>query len=244
MAIMIVILGLFCMYANGVKSWILGPIIMGGLARVTVGKTKLTPRLIIIITFTCVVVFALSYILLMVITGQSEFDVDFGEFLLDHFMYYLIGGPLSFSIDYKMGLLEPEMTNALFAPIVNVYRLFFGGNFLNPLNPIGIHLIHSENNVRTCIGTIFAYSHSWWGLISVSLIFSLYFYIIYIYAKKLPNNPFILLANCTNLAYLVLGFFDFYWLTLNVYEMVMIYLILGFIFNTSSKNAGRKETNY
>lgn len=229
LAFLIACLSLISMYAVGVKSWIIAPLLIGIFTRVIIGKTRLTFKFLLSIIVTCICIFTLSYIILMVNTGRTQLNASFFEFIANHFMFYLIGSPLSFSIDYKMGIIEPDMLTALFAPPINIYRLFEGSDFITPINPTAISIIHGQSNVRTFLGTIFAYSHSWWGFISIVLLFSCFTNFIQLVAGY-TKNPFLILANCSNLAFLTLGFFEFYWLNLGPYEIFMIFIIFSFLY--------------
>lgn len=228
-AIIISILFIISLYAVGVKSWIIAPIMIGFLARVKLKLTKFSYKIILILLFTFSGVFILSYILLMVVAGKSEFNSDFINFLLNHFMFYLIGSPLSFSIDFQAGILEPTQWEALFAPLVNICRLFTSEPYIDPINPTLIPIAEGHANVRTFIGTIFAYSNSWMGMTIVLLIFSITINFIYLISYH-THNPFLILANCANLTFLNLGFFEFYWLNLRPYEIIGILLFMSFIY--------------
>ena len=226
---LMIFLCLIDMYAIGVKSWIIAPCIIGYFARLITKKSKFNYKSFIVIGIAGILVFALSYIILMIGTGKSELNEGFITFLVNHFISYITGAPLTFSLDYQMGILEPEMFESLFAPLVNISHLIFGGDPVVHINPTWISFGSHESNVRTFIGTVFAFSHSWIGFILVTAIFSLYCYILFIYSRN-SKNPFIILANCTNMGFLTLGFFEFYWLNLAPYEMVVMLLILAFFY--------------
>lgn len=224
------------MYAVGVKSWIIAPILIGFFARLKTRRTKFTLTLGLMIVTALVFVFVSSYIIIMVISGKSELNLDFFRFLFDHFMFYLIGSPLSFSIDFHYGILEAEFKEGLFAPLINIIRLFTRDPYLNPINTTLIYIGDGASNVRTFIGTIFAYSHSWSGMIIIILIFSLATNFINLISYH-SRNPFLILANCANLTFLTLGFFEFYWLNLRPYEISLILFVLSCIYKyVPSKN--------
>lgn len=229
MAFAIIGLCLIDMYAIGVKSWIIAPCIIGYYARLITGKSKFSYKSFLIIAFAGMLVFALSYILLMVGTGKSEFNGKFFTFLINHFVSYIAGAPLTFSIDFQKGIQEPYLFQSLFAPLINIKNLIFGGEPVIHINPTWISFGPNESNVRTFLGTIFAFTHSWVGFVIVVLVFSFYNYILYSVAIN-SKNPFMIIANCTNLGFLTLGFFEFYWLNLAPYEMLVMCLILAFFY--------------
>ena len=226
LAWIIIILTLICMYARGAKSWIISPILIGFISRIIVGKTKFTWKIGVGIILSCVAIFVFSYVLILSIAGDADMDENLMQFLLNHFMFYLIGSPLSFSLDYERGILEPQMIDSLFAPIINIYLRFSQDSLVQVINPVSIDLGLGYANVRTFIGTIYAYTNSWYGLFIVTTIFSSAIYFIFCISRQ-TKNIFLILANSTNLSFLILGFFEFYWLNLGVYEMFVIFLIFA-----------------
>lgn len=227
-AYVIIGLSIICMYARGSKSWIIAPIVIGFVARILNGKTKFNYKFIFLILIICLIIYMFSYILILTIAGESEIDENFITFLFEHFIFYLIGSPLSFSIDYEAGIIEPYMMDAVFAPLINIVHLFTGEPYVQPINPISIDMGYGFGNVRTFIGTIFAYSNGWYGMILVILIFSIFINLFYALTRKC-SNLFFCLANSTNLTFLSLGFFELYWLNLGTYEIFSIFCLFGFI---------------
>jgi hypothetical protein len=226
-AFLIIILLLINMFAIGVKSWIIAPFLIGYYARVISGKTKFSFKTIVLPILICILIFVLSYYLIMIVSGESKLTDAWFTFIVNHFVDYFSGASLSLSIDYMNSIQEPEMTNALFAPIINFFCVLTGDKYINPINPIFLSIGDlGETNVRTFMGTIWVYSQHPLAFIIIVSLFSIVFYFVF-YRSIHSSNIYLLLANCTNLAFLTLGFFDFYWLTFSAYEVFIIFLLAG-----------------
>ncbi|MDE6285295.1 MAG: oligosaccharide repeat unit polymerase [Bacilli bacterium] len=221
-------LSLINMFAVGVKSWIIGPCIIGYISRVNAKKSVLKISVLIIMGIFVCLIFALSYFILMVMTGKSELGSDFYNFLFDHFIGYLIGPSLSFSLDFQQGIMESYMPLALIAPIINFFHVIVGDPLINPINSVWVEYGISSGNVRTFLGTVYAYSNGTFLFAIIVILYSLYFYLIQ-YLASTNRNFFLILISSTNMGFLILGFFEFYWLNLAPFEIVMILFILGFI---------------
>lgn len=227
-----VIIGLLLigMYAVGVKSWIIAPVLIGYLARLFSNKSILNLKNLLFPVFICSGVFFLSYYLIMILSEGNDITDSWINFVVNHFMDYLIGGSLSFSLDYQQGILEPEMKLALVRPIINSFIALFGdGRYIDGINPVFLSIGElGDTNVRTFIGTIWCYSHDSLFFIVFILNFAFIIYFLY-YVSVKSQNVFLLLANCTVLTFLALGFFDFYWLTLSAYEIPVLFIMFSYI---------------
>ena len=224
---LIIVLSLIGMYAVGVKSWIIAPFLIGYYARLITNRTVFTIKSVILPILASVGFFLFSYYLIMIISGDVELTSGWTDFIINHFLLYLIGGPLSFSLDYQQGILEPIMQESLIGPLIDIFKAIFGGEYTEKINPVFLSIGElGETNVRTFLGTIWAYAQD--GMIFIVVVISLSFYIHIVFAlSKRSNNIFIILAHCSNLVLLSFGFFEFYWLNLSAYEMPAILLMLS-----------------
>ena len=229
-AYVIIGLSLIGMYAVGVKSWIIAPILIGYIARLLSNKSTLNMKNLLLPVIICSGVFFLSYYLIMILSAGDKVTDSWVNFVINHFMDYLIGGSLSFSLDYQQGILEPEMRWALVRPILNFFIALFGdGKYIDGINPVFLSIGELGNtNVRTFIGTVWCYSHDPLFFMVFILCFSFFVYYVY-YVSMKSRNIFLLLTNCSVLTFLVLGFFDFYWLTLNAYEIMVFFMVFSYI---------------
>lgn len=229
-AYVIIGLSLIGMYAVGVKSWIIAPVLIGYLARLFSNKSILNLKNLLFPVFICSGVFFLSYYLIMILSEGNDITDSWINFVINHFMDYLIGGSLSFSLDYQQGILEPEMKLALVRPIINSFIALFGdGRYIDGINPVFLSIGElGDTNVRTFIGTIWCYSHDSLFFIVFVLNFAFIVYFLYYISMK-SQNVFLLLANCSVLTFLALGFFEFYWLNLSPYEIPVLFIMFSYI---------------
>lgn len=215
------------LYAIGTKSWIIAPFLMGYFARILTGKTIFSIKTTLLPIALIFVIFFISYYLAMVYALDVEFSVDFLLFIVNHFLNYFCGANLAFSLDFQNGIVEPEMTEALFAPILNIFNAIFGAKYVNPINPIFFDMgDFGTNNVRTALGTFLCYSHSYWVLALMTFLYGLISNYLY-FASLRSHSLFMLLANCCMLTFLTLGFFDFYWMNLAPYEVLIFFLLMS-----------------
>lgn len=224
----VIVLGLVGMFAIGVKSWIIAPFLIGYLARLLSGKTIFSLKAALLPVIICIFIFFVSYYIIMIVSGEAEITDTWFGFIINHFINYLAGGSLSLSLDYKMGVLEPNMCKSLFAPIFNIYNALVGKEYIGFVNPIALSIgALGDTTVRTFMGTIWVYSKEPFIFILVVSLFSFCIYFIYYYSRH-SKNLFLLLANCNNLTFLALGFFDFYWLTLSPYEVFIFFILMSY----------------
>lgn len=225
----VIILGsLIGMYAVGTKSWIIAPMLIGYYARLMAGKNHITLNTTIFPVLVVFVIFFLSYFLAIVYVGGNDASEGFFIFICNHFVDYFCGGALSLGIDFQKGFLEPQMTEALFGPLLNFVYMIIGHPYVNVINPIFIDLgVLGEGNVRTFFGTIYAYSRSPLFFIIISFVFSTFTNLLYSKSRS-SSSVFLLLANTANLVFLTFGFFEFYWLNLSCYEIPVIFLLMHY----------------
>lgn len=227
-AYIIIIGSLIGMYAIGTKSWIIAPMLIGYYSRLMTGKNSISLKTVIFPVILVFLIFFLSYYLSMLYAKDREMSQDFIIFIGNHFMDYFCSGALTLGIDIQEGILEPQKTEALFGPILNFFNMITGKTYVDVVNPVFIDIgALGSSNIRTFFGTIYVYSRSPLLTIVMTIFFSIYTNIIYSKARS-SKSIYILLANNTNLAFLTLGFFDFYWLTLACYEMIVIFIIMHY----------------
>lgn len=238
-----IVLILFISFAQASKTHILAPLLMGFFTRLLTGKTRLSLKIIIIISLSAASVFFGIYFISIILSGATDsYDVYF-NFVTLHFLDYFLGGTLSFSLDYQYGILEPDMTTGLVSPFLSVWEKVTGITSTAQIdNPLFLNMGDlGETNVRTFFGTIFAYSKSYVVLIILTFFISTLVYTIYYFAIK-KRNIFLIIATSANLTYLIFGsFFDFYWIHLYPYEIVVISYIL-FVVSSIEYGASYKKT--
>ena len=234
----IIIVGaLIGMFAIGTKSWIIAPFLIGYYARILTGKSKFSIKTTLFPLLIIILIFFFSYYLSLVIWGDNEISNEILTFIGNHFIDYCCSGALTLGLDYEMGFIEPQMTEALFAPLLNLFNALFNLDYIQSINPIYIDIgALGASNVRTFFGTIIAYSRNPVVFMALILIFSFIIYHIYRISRK-SQSIFLLLTNTANLCFLTFGFFDFYWLTLSCYESPVIFAVLHYFLYIKPKRA-------
>ena len=227
----IIVGSLVGMYAVGTKSWIIAPLLMGYYARLLTRKTAFTYKAVLLPFLLIFAIFFVSYFLLMVVASTSEFSFAFMQFIIEHFIDYFSGPNLAFSLDYQKGILEPEMSDALIAPIINILNLITKEPYINPINPVYWDIGDlGENNVRTVFGAFLCYSHSYFIFFVMTLLYGIITYAIYLKSRN-SNSLFMLMVNCTCLAFLTFSFFDFTWVNLTPYEVLVLFFLMHLFFS-------------
>ena len=242
-SIIVIIGSLVGLYAVGTKSWIIAPLLIGYYGRLITGKTNFSFKNVILPLILIFGIFFLSYFLLMVVHSTSEMSFDFMKFIVEHFIDYFSGANLAFSLDYQKGIVEPQMGDALIAPLLNIVNLIFNEPYVNPINPVYWDIGDlGENNVRTVFGAFLCYSHSYFVFFIMSLSYSIITYGIYTKSRN-SESLFMLMVNCTSLTFLTLSFFDFYWCNLTPYEILFLYLLMHICFSSSKGRCMKLKNN-
>lgn len=213
---------------NQVKSWMLIPILGGILMRILTKKTRLKVKIIIPIIIGGFVFFYLSNYLTLVIAGDSEMSSDFTQWISIHFLHYLTSGLLGLSVDAQQGFWERSDPSMIFSPFINFIQLFTGNSLVSPVNPFYLDSGVDGTNVRTFFGTIYLYLPVYFSVIYVLLI-SFVFYLFRMLSLLTKNICFAML-DIWFCILLCMGWFDFYFQTLNSLE-VPFWIVLLMLFN-------------
>ena len=234
--IFIILGALIGMYAIGTKSWIIAPLLIGYYGRLLSGKTSFNFKTVVLPVLLIFAIFFTSYFLILIMASTGELGVDFYQYIGEHFVNYLSGANLAFSLDYQKGILEPEMGDALIAPPLNILNVLFGDKYVNVINPIHWYLGDlGSNNVRTVFGAFLCYSHSIPIFIIISVSYSIFTHTIYL-VSRYSKSLYMLMANCTCLTFLTYSFFDFTWVNLTPYELLFLFLFMNFALSGTKKS--------
>lgn len=241
-AIIPITLILIVQLAQASKTHILLPILMGLFTRMLTGRMNLSLKTILIVALVGIGVFGGLYFIALVLSGITDSYEVFFDFVFKHFLVYFLGGTLSFSLDFQIGIKEQIMTEQLFAPFITLWNKIIGFTSESTVdNPIMMNMGElGSTNVRTFFGTIYAYSHSYITLIITSFFIGFIVYFVY-YLSYNKKNIFLTIATSSNLTFLVFGaFFDYYWIHIYAYEIVVICFLMYFF--TSIKYETKVET--
>lgn len=229
---------LFAVIAQ-IKGWILIPIFAGVLVNIFCGKFNLNIKVVAYIILVGTGFFFLSYYLSLVFSKNEEMSLDIIEFIFKNFSHYLSSGILGLSMDYKLGILEPQSVEYLFAPFVNTYKTIKGEPLISAISPYYLETTWDGlgTNIRTFIGTIYVYGGPFYGSITILLFSSVgYFFRIF---RLISNTQHLIAAEAWYCAILAMGWFDYYYGLLNPYEVLVFLTILPFTLKNikTSKNA-------
>lgn len=213
---------------NQVKSWMLIPILGGILMRMLTKKTRVKVKIIIPIIIGGFVFFYLSNYLTLVIAGDSEMSSDLTQWISVHFLHYLTSGLMGLSVDAQHSFWETSDPSMIFSPFINFIQLLTGNPLGSPVNPFYLDSGVDGTNVRTFFGTIFLYLPTFFPVIYVLLI-SFLFYLFRMLSLITKNICFAML-DIWFCILLFMGWFDFYFQTLNSLE-VPLWIVLLLFFN-------------
>ena len=231
-------------FVNQVKSWVIIPLIAGIWMCLETGKVHLSLKLILPVIIGGLTLFVGSYLLLFVYAQGYAYDSRMGHYIFEHIFHYLCSGTLGMSEDLRMHILEDANPEVLFAPFINLVRMFTGEAYVYPINPNYLEISQNnalQDNIRTYFGTI--YVNCSLGLFSLIVLFwSFVYYLIRMYALR-THSIFILAVDAWTCALLCMGWFDYYFGLVTALEIpIYILLICGLNKLSIGKQYGNDST--
>lgn len=225
-------------FLYNVLGWIIIPCMAGISLRLYTGKTKLKISLLLYVILGAAIVFLGSYILSLVVAGDTELDNEVLFFVLRNFIHYLTSGTLGFSVDMERGYPDAGEFEMVIAQVVNIGKMISGDeNIVNPLNRLFYHTGFNWTNVRTLFGTVFINS-SYLTFTVFVLFLSTSIYLLKLATIRF-NNVYVYIAYFFECGLLFMGWFDSYFASLSVIEIPIIALVLLLI----EKIIASKEEN-
>ena len=229
-------------FLYNVLGWIIIPCIAGISLRLYTGKTKLKASLLLYVLLGATVVFFGSYILSLVVTGDTELDNELLFFIVRNFIHYLTSGTLGFSVDMERGCPDAGGLEMIIAQVINLGKVIVGDSeVINPLNRLFYHTGFNWTNVRTFFGTIFINTNYLTFFVYVLFLSSS------IYLLKLAtirfNNVYVYVAYFFECGLLFMGWFDSYFASLSVIEIPILALVLLLIEKISAPKEEPLEKN-
>ena len=212
---------------NQVKGWVIIPVLAAMAMRIYAGKTRLTMKFILYLLSGVFLVFFTSYALSILLVQSRGVDDAFLDFIFMHFMHYLTSGTFGWSMDVQLGL--PDDTGNfqnVIAQFVNLFKLTVGDKELvAPINPLYFNPGWSLTNVRTIFGTL--YINSNWIAFTLYLLFlSSCMYLMRVATVRF-NNIYLYTIYFFFCGMLFMGWFDFYFAGVIVFELpIMLVLLL------------------
>jgi hypothetical protein len=216
-----IFLATFILYQ--VKTWVFIPFISGIFYRYYRGNFRLRLKNVAYIVLMCIVFFFATYY--FTIGLQTEF-------LLNYIMDYAFSGILGLSEFIRRGLITNVDSTFLIRPLENLFNVVFNLPVKDVIQDVMVNISGQENvsnmtNVRTFFGTIYTNSYLVVSLFYVSVVSFIIYYIFI--ASILYKNKWIILLSSFFLGGLFMGWFDFYFNTLNYFEIPVYMFILNFL---------------
>ena len=221
--IVLLIVGLL----NQVKSWVIIPVLAAVFMRLYTKKMRLTLRLLFWTVFGAMLVFFLSYALSILVVNARGVTESFMELVFNGFFHYLTSGTLGWSVDLENNLPDASWGSFdnIIAQVVNLVRSLAGnGELVYPVNPLFYNTGITLTNVRTIFGTLYINSNFAEYVLYI-LFLSTSVYLIKV-AMIRYSNMYCYTIYFFYCALLFMGWFDFYFSGLIIYEFPIIVLLL------------------
>ena len=232
-------------FVNQVKSWVMIPLIAGFWLCLMTNRIRLSWKLIIPVFVGGILLFVGSYLVIFILGSGATYDDHMGEYIGQHVIHYLCSGVLGMSEDLRVGILETENPDILFAPFINMIHSLTGDAYISPINSHFIEINTNtalQDNVRTYFGTIYVNCPIW--LFGIIVMFWGYvLYLIRILTLR-TLSIFIAAIDSWMCALLCMGWFEYYFFHVTTYE-IPIYLLLLMVLNKLSfgKQNGNDHTS-
>lgn len=208
-----------------VKGWVIIPCLTGIVLRLYQGKTRIKLSLLVYILLGVLVVFLGSYIMILVVAGESELDNEVIFFVFRNFIHYLTSGTLGLSVDMELGFPDTGDFDMLITQFVNIGNILTGNNEMKtPINPLFYNTGVNWTNVRTFFGTIFI-NTGYVGFTVYVLFLSCVMYVLKLATIKF-NNIYVYVIYYFECCLLFMGWFETYSALLTTIEIPAIVLVL------------------
>ncbi len=213
---------------NQVVGWIVIPVLGAIIMRIFAGKTRLTVKLALFVLLGAFAIFFAAYALAILVVQSRGVDDVFLDFIYMHFLHYLTSGVYGLSIDMQAGFPDAGSFETIWAPIVNIINSLTGnGELISPVNPYYYNSGINVTNVRTFFGTIYLYTNPCSFVIYILLLSTM------MYCLKLATikwgNIYVYVIFFFECGLLAMGWFEFYFFHLVVFEFPVIVLLLWFV---------------
>ncbi|MBO5922070.1 MAG: hypothetical protein J6Q48_06765 [Bacteroidaceae bacterium] len=213
---------------NQVVGWIVIPVFGAIVMRLYSGKTRLTVKLVLLALSGAFLVFFAAYALAILVVQSRGVDDAFLDFIFMHFLHYFTSGVLGLSMDMQFNFPDAGNFEILWAPIVNLINVVVGiDDMVSPVNPCYYNSGINLTNVRTFFGTIYIYTTSLQFIVYLLLSSTL------MYLLKLATikwkNIYVYVIYFFECGLLAMGWFEFYYFHLVVFELPVIVALLWFL---------------
>lgn len=220
--VILLLLGLIVCVINQVKSWVLIPLFAGILLNIFTGRLRLSWRLLLLVALGGSSFFFLSYYLSLVVSVDKELTDNVVFFIFKNFAHYVTSGVLGLSMDMDKGIVETPDVGYLFVTFVNIYNAIVGEPLQSAVNPafLGTSWPTLGTNIRTLMGTAYVFSGPWLFPVVIMVVSSAA-YLIRVQLLRTLSLSWLLVDGWMS-AILAMGWFDWDFFHLRVYEVFML----------------------
>lgn len=224
----VILFFLFIGVLYNVKGWIIIPCVAGFTLRLYQKKTRLRISTLLYTLLGGFLVFMFAYLVLpMIAAEKEEVTQDMLEFVFAHFAHYLTSGTLGLSVDMQQGFPDAGNFEIIWAPILNLINTVIGKDeLLLPINPLYYNTGINLTNVRTFFGTLYIYTNVLQFIVYLLLSSTLMYFLKLATIKW--GNIYMYIIYFFECALLSMGWFEFYYFHLVVFELPVIVLLLWF----------------
>lgn len=225
----IIFMFLFVGILYNVKGWMIIPCVAGLGLRLYTGKTKLKLSFFAYLLLGGFIVFMFAYLVLpMIAAEKEEVTTDMLNYVYQHFIHYLTSGTLGLSIDMQLGFPDSGEFETIWSPILNLINVITGNDELvRKINPYYFYSGINYTNVRTFFGTLYIYTDTIQFVVYLLLSSSLMYFLKCATIKW--NNIYVYVIYFFECGLLAMGWFEFYFFHLVVFELPVIMLLLWLV---------------
>ncbi len=215
---------------NQVKSWAIIPCVGAFCIRLYTGRTKLTMRFVITAVLGTFLAFFSFYAMsILVVNQRTSISDEFWTFMIGHFLHYLTSGTLGWSMDVQAAL--PDDVGSLeviLSPLINLGKTVVGDDeLISPVNRLFFNSGITQTNVRTIFGTLYL-NTTVLSFAAYIIVLSTICYSIRI-VTMLHKNIYTYIIYFFVCALLFMGWFEFYFFHLIVFELPVIVACIWFV---------------
>jgi hypothetical protein len=210
---------------NQVKGWVIIPVLAAMAMRIHAGKTRLTAKFLLYVLLGAFLVFFAAYALAILVVQSRGVDDAFLDFIYMHFLHYFTSGVLGLSMDMQAGFPDTGSFETLWAPIINIFNAAAGtGDLISPVNPYYYNSGINLTNVRTFFGTVYIYTDTLQFVVYILLSSTLMYFLKLATIKW--KNIYVYVIYFFECGLLAMGWFEFYYFHLVVFELPVIVALL------------------
>ncbi len=221
----IILIFLLVSVLNQVKGWVIIPVLAAMAMRIHAGKTRLTAKFLLYALLGAFLVFFAAYALAILVVQSRGVDDAFLDFIYMHFLHYFTSGVLGLSMDMQAGFPDTGSFETLWAPIINIFNAAAGtGDLISPVNPYYYNSGINLTNVRTFFGTVYIYTDTLQFVVYILLSSTLMYFLKLATIKW--KNIYVYVIYFFECGLLAMGWFEFYYFHLVVFELPIIVALL------------------